>query len=384
MTMIYADNAATTRMTDFVIEKMTECMKEIYGNPSSIHSVGVKALKAKEDARKNIASYLNALPEEIIFTSGGSESDNQAIQTGMEYGIENNKFHIISQKTEHHAILNTLKAFENIFEITLLDVDSDGMVSPDQVRKVIRKDTAFVSIMTANNEIGTIQPIKEIAKICRENGALFHTDAVQAVGHIPIDVKDIGCDMLSFSAHKFHGAKGVGGLYVRKGINLKQLIRGGSQEKGNRAGTENIPGIVAMSHALAQSVNNACENTEKIIKMRDRLIEGLLEIPCSVLNGSKTERLPGNVSMCFDGIEGESLVLMLDIKGICASSGSACTSGSLEPSHVLTAIGRPEKTARGALRLSISEDNTPDEIEYIIKTVTDTVKELREMSPDYV
>lgn len=382
--MIYADNAATTRMTDFVIEKMTECMKEIYGNPSSIHSVGVKALKAKEDARKNIASYLNALPEEIIFTSGGSESDNQAIQTGMEYGIENNKFHIISQKTEHHAILNTLKAFENIFEITLLDVDSDGMVSPDQVRKVIRKDTAFVSIMTANNEIGTIQPIKEIAKICRENGALFHTDAVQAVGHIPIDVKDIGCDMLSFSAHKFHGAKGVGGLYVRKGINLKQLIRGGSQEKGNRAGTENIPGIVAMSHALAQSVNNACENTEKIIKMRDRLIEGLLEIPCSVLNGSKTERLPGNVSMCFDGIEGESLVLMLDIKGICASSGSACTSGSLEPSHVLTAIGRPEKTARGALRLSISEDNTPDEIEYIIKTVTDTVKELREMSPDYV
>lgn len=382
--MIYADNAATTRMTDFVIEKMTECMKEIYGNPSSIHSVGVKALKAKEDARKNIAFYLNALPEEIIFTSGGSESDNQAIQTGMEYGIENNKFHIISQKTEHHAILNTLKAFENIFEITLLDVDSDGMVSPDQVRKVIRKDTAFVSIMTANNEIGTIQPIKEIAKICRENGALFHTDAVQAVGHIPIDVKDIGCDMLSFSAHKFHGAKGVGGLYVRKGINLKQLIRGGSQEKGNRAGTENIPGIVAMSHALAQSVNNACENTEKIIKMRDRLIEGLLEIPCSVLNGSKTERLPGNVSMCFDGIEGESLVLMLDIKGICASSGSACTSGSLEPSHVLTAIGRPEKTARGALRLSISEDNTPDEIEYIIKTVTDTVKELREMSPDYV
>lgn len=382
--MIYADNAATTRMTDFVIEKMTECMKEIYGNPSSIHSVGVKALKAKEDARKNIASYLNALPEEIIFTSGGSESDNQAIQTGMEYGIENNKFHIISQKTEHHAILNTLKAFENIFEITLLDVDSDGMVSPDQVRKVIRKDTAFVSIMTANNEIGTIQPIKEIAKICRENGALFHTDAVQAVGHIPIDVKDIGCDMLSFSAHKFHGAKGVGGLYVRKGINLKQLIRGGSQERGNRAGTENIPGIVAMSHALAQSVNNACENTEKIIKMRDRLIEGLLEIPCSVLNGSKTERLPGNVSMCFYGIEGESLVLMLDIKGICASSGSACTSGSLEPSHVLTAIGRPEKTARGALRLSISEDNTPDEIEYIIKTVTDTVKELREMSPDYV
>lgn len=382
--MIYADNAATTRMTDFVIEKMTECMKEIYGNPSSIHSVGAKALKAKEEARKNIAFYLNALPEEIIFTSGGSESDNQAIQTGMEYGIKNNKFHIISQKTEHHAILNTLKAFENIFEITLLDVDSDGIVSPDQVRKVIRKDTAFVSIMTANNEIGTIQPIKEIAKICRENGALFHTDAVQAVGHIPIDVKDIGCDMLSFSAHKFHGAKGVGGLYVRKGINLKQLIRGGSQERGNRAGTENIPGIVAMSHALAQSVNNACENTEKIIKMRDRLIEGLLEIPCSVLNGSKTERLPGNVSMCFDGIEGESLVLMLDIKGICASSGSACTSGSLEPSHVLTAIGRPEKTARGALRLSISEDNTPDEIEYIIKTVTDTVKELREMSPDYV
>lgn len=382
--MIYADNAATTRMTDFVIEKMTECMKEIYGNPSSIHSVGAKALKAKEEARKNIAFYLNILPEEIIFTSGGSESDNQAIQTGMEYGIKNNKFHIISQKTEHHAILNTLKAFENIFEITLLDVDSDGIVSPDQVRKVIRKDTAFVSIMTANNEIGTIQPIKEIAKICRENGALFHTDAVQAVGHIPIDVKDIGCDMLSFSAHKFHGAKGVGGLYVRKGINLKQLIRGGSQERGNRAGTENIPGIVAMSHALAQSVNNACENTEKIIKMRDRLIEGLLEIPCSVLNGSKTERLPGNVSMCFDGIEGESLVLMLDIKGICASSGSACTSGSLEPSHVLTAIGRPEKTARGALRLSISEDNTPDEIEYIIKTVTDTVKELREMSPDYV
>lgn len=384
MEKIYADNAATTKMSKQAITAMTNCIKEIYGNPSSLHSIGIAAQKTKENAREIIARCLNASPSEIYFTSGGSESDNQAVLTGAGYGIENQKFHIISQKTEHHAILNALKGLEDIFEVTLLDVDNEGRVSPEQVKNALRKDTAFVTIMTANNEIGTIQPIKEIAEICRQNGTLFHTDAVQAVGHIPIDVKDIGCDMLSFSAHKFNGAKGVGGLYVRDGIAVHSLVKGGGQEKGVRAGTENVPGISSMAAALQEKVNKKFFHTKKVIKMRDKLIKELSKIPCSILNGSKTDRLPSNVSMCFDGVEGESLVLMLDIKGICASSSSACTSGSLEPSHVLTAIGRPEKTARGSLRLTISEKTTMKEIDYIIQTVTETVKELREISPDCV
>lgn len=384
MDIIYADNAATTKMSNKAIAAMTKCIKEIYGNPSSIHSVGVAAKKAKEDARKTIAKCLNASPSEIYFTSGGSESDNQAVLTGAGYGIENHKFHIISQKTEHHAILNTLKGLEDIFEVTLLDVDGDGRVSPEQVKNALRKDTAFVSIMTANNEIGTIQPIKEIAEICRQNGTLFHTDAVQAVGHIPINVKDLGCDMLSFSSHKFNGAKGVGGLYVRDGITVHSLVKGGEQEKGARAGTENVPGIVSMAVALQEKIDGGFSHTKKVTRMRDKLIKELLKIPCSILNGSKTDRLPSNVSICFDGIDGESLMLMLDIKGICVSSGSACTSGSLAPSHVLTAIGRPEKTARGAIRLTISEKTTMKEIDYIIKTITETVNELRKIAPDCI
>lgn len=384
MEIIYADNAATTKMSNKAIVAMTNCIKDTYGNPSSIHSVGVAAKKAKEDARKIIARCLNASSSEIYFTSGGSESDNQAVLTGAGYGIENQKFHIISQKTEHHAILNSLKGLEDIFEVTLLDVDSEGRVSPEKVKNALRKDTAFVSIMTANNEIGTIQPIKEIAEICRQNGTLFHTDAVQAVGHIPIDVKNLGCDMLSFSAHKFNGAKGVGGLYVRDGITVHSLVKGGGQEKGVRAGTENVPGIVSMAAALQEKVEKNFNYTKKVVRMRDKLIKELSKIPCATLNGSKTGRLPGNVNMCFDGVDGESLMLMLDIKGICVSAGSACNSGSLEPSHVLTAIGRPEKTARGAIRITISEKTTMKEIDYIIKAITETVNDLRKISPNWI
>ena len=379
---IYADNAATTKMSRAAVEAMLPYLEENYGNPSSLHTVGQEAAEALFKARQDIAECIGADPREIYFTSGGSESDNQALLSAAESGARKGKKHIISDKIEHHAILHSLKRLEKMgYEVTLLDVDGEGNVDPESVRAAIRPDTCLVTIMAANNEIGTVMPIKEIAAICREKGVVFHTDAVQAAGHIPLDVKDIGCDMLSMSAHKFHGPKGVGALYVRKGIVLSNLIEGGAQERGKRAGTENIAGVCSMAAALREATENLPENMKKLTAMRDRLIEGLSEIPHSILNGSKTSRLPGNVNMCFEGIEGESLLLLLDAKGICASSGSACTSGSLDPSHVLLAIGRPHEVAHGSLRLSLSEYNTPEEMEYIIKQVPEVVAYLRRISP---
>ena len=382
MNRIYVDNAATTKMSKTAVNAMLPYLEDNYGNPSSLHTVGQLAQEALVKAREQVAKALGAEPREIYFTSGGSEADNQALLTGAERGALKGKKHIISQKTEHHAILHSLRRLEKQgFEVELLDVDGDGNVTPEQVRNAIREDTALVTIMTANNEIGTIMPIKEIAAVCKEKGVLFHTDAVQAVGHIPLNVADIGCDMLSLSAHKFHGPKGVGVLYVNKKIFPSTLIEGGAQERGRRAGTENIAGICSMAAALTEAVSKIGQNTLKLIAMRDRLISGLSEIPHSILNGAKTNRLPGNVNMCFEGIEGESILLLLDQKGICASSGSACTSGSLDPSHVLLAIGRPHEVAHGSLRLTLSEENTPEEVEYIIKTVKEVVEYLRSISP---
>ncbi len=382
MKTIYVDNAATTKMSKAAVEAMLPYLEDNYGNPSSLHTVGQLAAEALFEARKTVAECIGADPREIYFTSGGSESDNQALLSAAESGARKGKKHIISDKIEHHAILHSLNRLEKLgYEVTLLDVDGEGNVDPESVRAAIRPDTCLVTIMAANNEIGTIMPIKEIAEICREKGVIFHTDAVQAAGHIPLDVKEIGCDMLSVSAHKFHGPKGVGALYVRKGIVLSNLIEGGAQERGKRAGTENIAGICAMAAALKEATENLPANMKKLTEMRDRLIEGLSEIPHSVLNGSRTSRLPGNVNMCFEGIEGESLLLLLDAKGICASSGSACTSGSLDPSHVLLAIGRPHEVAHGSLRLSLSEYNTPEEMEYIIKQVPEVVAYLRRISP---
>lgn len=379
---IYADNAATTKMSKTAISAMMPYLEECYGNPSSLHTVGQLAAEALLEARKMVAECLGADVKEIYFTSGGSESDNQAIRSCAEIGARKGKKHIISDKIEHHAVLHTLKKLEKEgFEVTLLDVDGEGNVNPEDLRNAIREDTALVTIMAANNEIGTIMPIKEIAAICKEKGVLFHTDAVQAVGHIPVNVKEIGCDMLALSAHKFHGPKGVGALYVRKGLFPTTLIEGGAQERGRRAGTENIAGIYAMAAALKEAVSSLSENTVKLTAMRDKLIEGLSAIPHSILNGSKTNRLPGNVNFCFEGIEGESLLLLLDAKGICASSGSACTSGSLDPSHVLLAIGRPHEVAHGSLRLSLSEENTMEDVEYIIKSVEEVVDYLRRISP---
>lgn len=382
MDVIYVDNAATTKMSKAAIDAMLPYLDGCYGNPSSLHTVGQLAQEALVKARENIARALGAEPREIYFTSGGSEADNQALLTGAERGALKGKKHIISQKTEHHAILHALRKLEKQgFEVELLNVDGDGYVTPEQVKNAIREDTALVTIMAANNEIGTLLPIKQIAEVCREKGVLFHTDAVQAVGHIPLDVHEISCDMLSLSAHKFHGPKGVGALYVSKKLMPSTLIEGGAQERGRRAGTENIAGICSMAAALTEAVSKIGENIPKLIAMRDRLIEGLSEIPHSVLNGSKTNRLPGCVNMCFEGIEGESLLLLLDARGICASSGSACTSGSLDPSHVLLAIGRPHEVAHGSLRLTLSEENTPDQIEYIIKSVKEVVEYLRKISP---
>ena len=382
MNRIYVDNAATTKMSKTAINAMLPYLEDNYGNPSSLHTVGQLAQEALVKAREQVAKALGAEPREIYFTSGGSEADNQALLTGAERGALKGKKHIISQRTEHHAILHLLRRLEKQgFEVELLDVDGDGNVTPEQVRNAIREDTALVTIMTANNEIGTIMPIKEIAAVCKEKGVLFHTDAVQAVGHIPLNVADIGCDMLSLSAHKFHGPKGVGVLYVNKKLFPSTLIEGGAQERGRRAGTENIAGICSMAAALTEAVSKIDQNTPKLIAMRDRLISGLSEIPHSILNGAKTNRLPGNVNMCFEGIEGESILLLLDQKGICASSGSACTSGSLDPSHVLLAIGRPHEVAHGSLRLTLSEENTPEEVEYIIKTVKEVVEYLRSISP---
>ena len=380
--MIYADNAATTKMSRTAIEAMLPYMDDIYGNPSSLYSFGQKAKEALENARERIASCLGCEPREITFTSGGSEADNQAIFSAAKSGEKKGKKHIISTAFEHHAVLHTLEKLKKQgFEITLLDVHSNGIVTPEQVADAIREDTCLVTIMFANNEIGTIQPIAEIGKICREKGVLFHTDAVQAAGHLYVNVKEQNIDMLSLSAHKFHGPKGIGVLYAKRGIVLDNVINGGAQERGKRAGTENIPAIMGMAAALEEAVANLDQNTAKLISLRDRLIEGLDKIPYGELNGDRNNRLPSNVNFCFEGIEGESLLLLLDDKGICASSGSACTSGSLDPSHVLLAIGRPHEVAHGSLRLSINEETTQEDIDYMIEAVTDVVTYLRNMSP---
>ena len=382
MTTIYVDNAATTKTSRTAIEAMLPYMDKIYGNPSSLHSVGQAAADALRKAREEAAEVLGCEPNEITFTSGGSEADNQALVSATAIGARKGKKHIISTAFEHHAILHTLKKLEKEgFEVTLLDVHENGMVSAQQVADAIREDTCLVSVMYANNEIGSIQPIAEIGAVCKEKGVIFHTDAVQAVGHVHINVKEENIDMLSLSAHKFHGPKGVGLLYARKGVRLTNIIEGGAQERGKRAGTENIPGIVGMVAALKEANANIDANAEKVSALRDRLIEGLEKIPHSALNGDRTKRLPGNVSFCFEGIEGESLLLLLDAKGICASSGSACTSGSLDPSHVLLAIGRPHEVAHGSLRLTLSEENTQEEIDYIIEETTKVVKYLRDLSP---
>ncbi|MCI6974723.1 MAG: cysteine desulfurase NifS [Oscillospiraceae bacterium] len=382
MTTIYVDNAATTKTSRTAIEAMLPYMDKIYGNPSSLHSVGQAAADALRKAREEAAEVLGCEPNEITFTSGGSEADNQALVSAAAIGARKGKKHIISTAFEHHAILHTLKKLEKEgFEVTLLDVHENGMVSAQQVADAIREDTCLVSVMYANNEIGSIQPIAEIGAVCKEKGVIFHTDAVQAVGHVRINVKEENIDMLSLSAHKFHGPKGVGLLYARKGVRLTNIIEGGAQERGKRAGTENIPGIVGMVAALKEANANIDANAEKVSALRDRLIEGLEKIPHSALNGDRTKRLPGNVSFCFEGIEGESLLLLLDAKGICASSGSACTSGSLDPSHVLLAIGRPHEVAHGSLRLTLSEENTQEEIDYIIEETTKVVKYLRDLSP---
>lgn len=382
MTTIYVDNAATTKTSRTAIDAMLPYFDKIYGNPSSLHSVGQAAADALRTAREEAAEVLGCEPSEITFTSGGSEADNQALVSAAAIGARKGKKHIISTAFEHHAVLHTLKKLEKEgFEVTLLDVHENGMVSARQVADAIREDTCLVTVMYANNEIGSIQPIAEIGAVCREKGVIFHTDAVQAVGHIHINVKEENIDMLSLSAHKFHGPKGVGLLYARRGIRLTNIIEGGAQERGKRAGTENIPGIVGMVAALKEANANIDANAAKVSALRDRLIAGLEKIPHSALNGDRTRRLPGNVSFCFEGIEGESLLLLLDAKGICASSGSACTSGSLDPSHVLLAIGRPHEVAHGSLRLTLSEENTQEDVDYIIEETTKVVKYLRELSP---
>ena len=380
--MIYADNAATTKMSRSAIDAMISCMEEQYGNPSSLYVLGQQAKELLEKARADIASVIGADPSEITFTSGGSEADNQAIISAAMIGKKKGKTHIISSAFEHHAVLHTLEKLKKEgFEVTLLDVHEDGLIRPKELEDAIRDDTCLVTIMYANNEIGTIQPIDELGTICRDRGVLFHTDAVQAVGHIPIDVKRQKIDMLSSSAHKFHGPKGIGFLYARKGVRLTNLIEGGAQENGKRAGTENVPEVVAMAAALKESAGKMEENAARLTVQRDRLIEGLSQIPHSALNGDAVKRLPGNVNFCFEGIEGESLLLLLDDRGICASSGSACTSGSLDPSHVLLAIGRVHDVAHGSLRLSIGEDITPEQTDYIIKNVKEVVEYLRSFSP---
>ena len=379
---IYLDNAATTKMSRTAIDAMLPFFDTVYGNPSSLHSMGQKASEALADARERIARQLGCEAREIFFTSGGSEADNQAIISAAKIGEKKGEKHIISTAFEHHAVLHTLKKLEaQGFEITLLDVHENGIILPGQVADAIREDTCLVTVMYANNEIGTIQPISEIGRICRERGVIFHTDAVQAAGHVHIDVKEQNIDMLSMSAHKFRGPKGVGALYVRKGIPLTTLIEGGAQERGKRAGTENIPAIMGMAAALDEACGNIDQNAEKLSRLRDKLIRGLSEIPHSVLIGDEKQRLAGNVNFCFEGIEGESLLLLLDDKGICASSGSACTSGSLDPSHVLLAIGRVHDIAHGSLRLSLSEENTEQEIDYTVEAVKEVVGYLRSISP---
>ena len=382
MTTVYADNAATTQMSRAAIDAMLPYMETVYGNPSSLHSVGQQAAEALQNARERIAACLNASPREIYFTSGGSEADNQAILSAARLGARKGKKHIISTAFEHHAVLHTLKKLEKEgFEIELLPVGAIGTITAQQVKSALRADTCLVTVMYANNEIGSILPIAEIGEVCREAGVLFHTDAVQAAGHVPIDVQAQHIDMLSLSAHKFHGPKGIGVLYARQGVPLTSLIEGGAQERGKRAGTENLPAIMGMAAALEDACAHIDENARKVSALRDRLIAGLSMIPHSALNGDPVNRLPGNVSFCFEGIEGESLLLLLDAKGICASSGSACTSGSLDPSHVLLAIGRPHEVAHGSLRLSLCEWNTDEDVDRILAAVPEVVAYLREMSP---
>ena len=379
---VYADNAATTQMSDVAVQAMLPYFTKTYGNPSSLHSVGQEAKEALENARATVAACLGCEPREIYFTSGGSEADNQAIISAARYGARKGKKHIISTAFEHHAVLHTLQKLEKEgYEVTLLDVRQGHNITAQQVRDAIREDTCLVTCMYANNEIGSVLPIAEIGAVCKEAGVPFHTDAVQAVGHLQIDVKAQNIDMLSLSAHKFHGPKGVGALYARRGFPLTNVIDGGAQERGKRAGTENIPGICAMAAALEDACAHLEENAAKVTALRDKLIEGLGKIPHSALNGDSVNRLPGNVSFCFEGIEGESLLLLLDMKGVCASSGSACTSGSLDPSHVLLAIGRVHDVAHGSLRLSLSEYNTIEEIDHILSVVPEVVQQLRNMSP---
>ena len=379
---VYADHAATTPVHEAARKAMLHCLEEDYGNPSSLHSVGQRAREILDQARADVAACLNADPSEIYFTGGGSEADNQALLTGALLGAKKGKKHLITTAFEHHAVLHTMKALEKQgFTVTYLDVHSDGVVRLSDVAAAITDDTALVSVMMVNNEIGTIQPIAEIAKLCQEKGVLFHTDAVQAVGHIPVDVKALGVDMLSLAAHKFHGPKGVGALYCRKGLRPEILIQGGAQERGRRGGTENMPGIVGMAAALQEAVSNLNADMVYVTALRERLIEGLSQIPHSRLNGHRDLRCPGTVNFCFEGIEGESLLLWLDAKGVAASSGSACTSGSLDPSHVLLALGLPHEIAHGSLRLSLSADNTEEEVAHILKVVPEVVEYLRGMSP---
>ena len=380
--MIYADNAATTKMSSTAIQAMLPYMDQVYGNPSSLHTAGQQAAEALQSARERIAACLGCQPREIYFTSGGSEADNQALISAAKIGERKGKKHIISTAFEHHAVLHTLQGLEKQgFEVELLPVGETGTVTAQQVADAIREDTCLVNVMYANNEIGSVLPVGEIGKVCRESGVVFHTDAVQAAGHLPIDVKEQQIDLLSLSAHKFHGPKGIGVLYARQGLALTTLIAGGAQERGKRAGTENIPAIMGMAAALEEACAHMEENARAVSVLRDKLIAGLSKIPHCALNGDPVHRLPGNVSFCFEGIEGESLLLLLDAKGICASSGSACTSGSLDPSHVLLAIGRPHEVAHGSLRLSLCHWNTEEEVDEMLRVIPQVVEYLRNMSP---
>ena len=382
MRFVYADNAATTPVSPKVVEAIIPYMTEHYGNPSSLYEVGQVAHKAVEKARQQVADALGADSKEIFFTSGGSEADNWAIRGAAALGAKKGKKHLITSKFEHHAVLHTMAALEKEgFTVTYLDVYENGIVRPEDVEKAITDETCLVTIMYANNEIGTVQPIAEIGKICRDKGVLFHTDAVQAVGHIRIDVKEQNIDMLSLSGHKFHATKGIGALYCKKGLRLPNLIEGGAQESGRRAGTENVPGIVGLGVAITDMCEHLEENAKKVSALRDRLFEGASKISHSRINGDTEHRLPGNFSMCFEGVEGESLLLMLDFKGVCASSGSACTSGSLDPSHVLLSIGLKHEVAHGSLRLSISENNTEEDVDYILEVLPPIIDRLRSMSP---
>ena len=379
---VYADNAATTRVSQTALNAMMPYFTEVYGNPSSLHSFGQEAKEALENARERIAAHLGCQPREIYFTSGGTESDNMAIRTAAALGARKGKRHIISTAFEHHAVLHTLNKLQKEgFEVTLLDVKDGHNITADQVKAALREDTCLVTCMFANNEIGSVLPIREIGAVCKEAGVLFHTDAVQAVGHLPIHVKNDNIDMLSLSGHKFHGPRGVGALYIRRGIAPANIIEGGGQERGKRPGTENLPGIMGMAAALDEAMAHLEEHTVKVTALRDKLIAGLSKIPHCVLNGDAVNRLPGNVSFCFEGIEGEALLLLLDAKGVAASSGSACTSGSLDPSHVLLAIGRPHEIAHGSLRLSLCHENTEEEMDHILTAVPQVVEYLRKMSP---